>query len=114
MPKAFVDPTLLRQALTNLVDNAIRYTAPGGRVSIVAYKEDETVLIRVEDTGAGIAPMDQARLFEKFHPKQHEAKNEGSGLGLAIVKRIVEDHNGVMLLEDADPKGAKITLSFEI
>ncbi len=112
MPRVFVDPTLLRQALTNLVDNAIRFTPTGGRVSITANQEEGTLFIRVEDTGVGISPTDQARLFEKFYQIQNKGElgQVGSGLGLAIVKSIVEQHGGRVKLESQLGTGSHFTI----
>ncbi|MGC9357320.1 MAG: ATP-binding protein, partial [Anaerolineae bacterium] len=97
------DRTLLRQAFGNLVDNAIKYTPTGGEVSVglrVNHK-DEEVVVHIADTGIGIAPEDQVRLFEKFHRiKRRETSNiSGTGLGLALVKSIVERHKGRVWVE---------------
>jgi len=112
LPKAFVDSTLLRQALTNLVDNAIRFTPSGGRVSISANQESDVLFIRVEDSGVGISPTDQARLFEKFNQIRNKgASGEiGSGLGLAIVKSIVEQHGGRIRVESQLGMGSVFTM----
>jgi signal transduction histidine kinase len=95
------DRTLLRQALANLVDNAVKYTQPGGRVVIRARQVGSRQLFTVEDTGVGIAPTDQARLFEKFYRarRKENLRERGSGLGLAIVKSIAEQHGGRVTVE---------------
>jgi PAS domain S-box-containing protein len=116
MPKVFVDSTLLRQAITNLVDNAIRFTSAGGRVLISANQENGYLLIRVEDTGAGISPTDQARLFEKFTQIRDRKGLEevGSGLGLAIVKSIVEQHGGRVKVESKLGSGSTFTIEIPL
>jgi len=108
------DPTLLRQAIANLVDNAIKYTQPGGRVTLRARQVDKRQVVSVEDTGLGIAPTDQARLFEKFYRarRNESLREKGSGLGLAIVKSIVEQHGGRVSVESR--LGVGSTFSVEV
>ena len=104
------DPMLLRQAISNLVDNAIKYTDSGGRVILRAEQVDGRQIIQVEDTGVGIAPADQPRLFEKFF-RLGEDDTKGSGLGLAIVKSIVEQHHGRVSVESRLGIGSKFTIA---
>jgi two-component system phosphate regulon sensor histidine kinase PhoR len=106
------DPTLLRQAIANLVDNAIKYTQPGGRVTLRARQYDGRQMISVEDSGVGIAPTDQARLFEKFYRARRPdtLKEKGSGLGLAIVKSIIEQHGGRVSVESRLGVGSTFTV----
>jgi signal transduction histidine kinase len=90
------DAALLRQAVTNLVDNAVKYTPSGGTVTVGLWLRNGQAVIRVADTGIGIAPDDQVRLFEKFYrvKRRDTVGIRGTGLGLAIVKSIVERHGG--------------------
>jgi PAS domain S-box-containing protein len=106
------DPTLLRQALANVIDNAIKYTPAGGHVTVRAWQEGGDQVLSVEDTGVGIAPADQARLFERFYRarRPESLKTRGSGLGLAIVKSIVEQHGGRVLVESRLGAGSTFTL----
>ena len=104
------DPMLLRQAVSNLVDNAIKYTDSGGRVILRADQVDGRQIIQVEDTGVGIAPADQPRLFEKFF-RLGKDDTKGSGLGLAIVKSIVEQHQGRVSVESRLGMGSKFTIA---
>jgi signal transduction histidine kinase len=106
------DLTLLRQAVANLVDNAIKYTQAGGRVTLRARQHDGRQTISVEDTGVGIAPTDQARLFEKFYRarRSETLREKGSGLGLAIVKSVVEQHGGRVTVESRLGVGSTFTL----
>ena len=96
LPPVSGDRTLLRQAISNLVDNAIKYTPATGRVRVSAELREHRIIIAVQDSGIGIAPGDQARLFEKFFRvrQQDNGGNKGSGLGLAIVKSIIDRHDG--------------------
>jgi PAS domain S-box-containing protein len=107
------DPMLLRQAVSNLVDNAIKYTDSGGRVILRAEQVDGRQIIQVEDTGVGIAPADQPRLFEKFFRLGNDDA-KGSGLGLAIVKSIVEQHHGRVSVESRLGVGSKFTIAIPL
>jgi signal transduction histidine kinase len=111
-----VDRTLIRQAVANILDNAIRYTPAEGQVSIRVTQENDLQLIAIKDTGVGIAPTDQARLFEKFYrARRREGDREtGLGLGLAIVKSIVEQHGGQISVESRLGEGSTFTLEIPI
>jgi signal transduction histidine kinase len=111
-----VDPTLFRQAVANLVENAIKYTPPGGQVTVRAYQNDGRQTVRVEDTGLVIAPTDQARLFERFFRarRKETLREKGSGLGLAIVKSIAEQHGGRVGVESRLGAGSAFTLEVPI
>ncbi|MEJ5298905.1 MAG: HAMP domain-containing sensor histidine kinase, partial [Armatimonadota bacterium] len=102
------DSTRIRQAVTCLLDNAIRYSPPGGRVVLAARREDSRVVIEVRDEGPGIPPEKQGHLFEKFYKVEPpgEGRSGGTGLGLAIVKRIVDLHGGQVFVESAVGKGS--------
>jgi two-component system phosphate regulon sensor histidine kinase PhoR len=102
------DPTLLRQAISNLVDNAIKYTPTGGQVRVQLAAEDGVFRVAVADTGLGVAPADQVHLFEKFFRVKQRGSTQvkGSGLGLAIVKSIVEWHGGRVWVDSKLGKGS--------
>lgn len=106
------DEALLRQAISNLVDNAIKFHPSSGFVMLRAYQEDGRQLIQVRDDGPGIAAADQARLFEKFYKVMEgdASSRSGTGLGLAIVKSIVERHHGRIHLESQLGVGSTFTL----
>lgn len=91
-----MDPQALRQVLSNLVDNALRYTPKEGTITIASHRDGDSVLLEVRDTGAGIPADHLPRLFERFYrvdPSRSRAAG-GTGLGLAIVKHLVEAHGG--------------------
>ena len=112
MPLIEADQALLQQAMYNLVENAIKYTPQGGRVEVRVKIIGDGLTFEVQDSGIGIAPIDQPRLFEKFYRGgQREAREQkGSGLGLAIVKSITERHGGKVWLESQLGKGSTFFL----
>lgn len=98
----------LKQAISNLVDNAIKYNHPGGRVMISAHAKDSQLIIQVHDSGIGISHMDQQHIFDRFYrvEKSRSRAKGGAGLGLAIVKKIVEDHGGTISVESTPNEGS--------
>jgi signal transduction histidine kinase len=112
IPLIEADQTLLYQAMYNLVENAIKYTPQNGQVNVRLSLVEDNMLFDVQDTGIGIAPIDQPRLFEKFYRGgQREAREQkGTGLGLAIVKSIAERHGGKVWLESQLGKGSTFYL----
>ncbi|MCX6067062.1 MAG: ATP-binding protein [Chloroflexi bacterium] len=112
IPLIQADQALFQQALYNLVENAIKYTPPGGSVIVRMNIKGDSILFEVQDSGIGIAPNDQAHLFEKFfRGGQREAREQkGTGLGLAIVRSIVERHGGKVWLESQLGQGSTFFL----
>jgi len=109
-----VDPEALRQILTNLFDNALRHTPPGGRIRVTAEPTRDGVIVHVADTGSGIPAEHLPRIFERFYRvdpgrSRHEG---GTGLGLAIVKHLVEAHGGRVEASSALGRGTTILLVF--
>jgi two-component system sensor histidine kinase GlrK len=102
-PALEVDPDRLGQALGNLLSNAIKYTPAGGTVAVSAGTVHGAIWIRVSDTGPGIAPADQARIFT---PDVHQ----GMGLGLGIARELIAAHNGRLELESTPGLGSHFTL----
>ena len=89
-----VDAEQFQHALHNLLDNALKHTPQGGRITLAAEPAGEKVVFSVSDTGSGIAPEYLPLVFEKYFRVPGEAAPEGSGLGLAIVREIVAAHGG--------------------
>lgn len=108
LPSVYGDPDMLAQVLINLVDNALKYTPPGGRVSVRVKKEKGQLRVEVEDTGIGIPPESLPRIFERFYRVDKARSRElgGVGLGLAIVKHIIRAHGGKIGVESAPGKGS--------
>jgi two-component system phosphate regulon sensor histidine kinase PhoR len=102
LPRVLADQGRLEQVLINLVDNGVKYTPPGGRVSISVANEGDFVRIAVRDTGPGIPPESIPRLFERFYRVDAGRSRDegGTGLGLAIVKHIVQLHGGTVRVEN--------------
>jgi len=106
-PPLIADYGKIKQVLLNLVSNAVKYNRPGGHIRIAAFQEDDgSITISVSDTGPGISPEHQKRLFQKFYRVSDSAKQAGgSGLGLYICKRIVEAHGGTIRVESQPGQG---------
>ena len=106
----FGDEGMLGELIYNLIENAIKYNVPQGKVIVELEEKDGKVKLRVIDTGIGIDPKDQERIFERFYrvDKSHSKKTGGTGLGLAIVKHIVEYHKGAIRLSSEIGKGTII------
>jgi signal transduction histidine kinase len=107
--EAELDATRVRQALDNLVGNAIRHSPPGGVVRVIVVGGDDSVAISVEDSGPGFAAAELEAVFQPFH-RGRGAAHEGSGLGLAIVRAIAEAHEGTATAENRPGGGACVTL----
>ncbi|MCX7853781.1 MAG: HAMP domain-containing sensor histidine kinase [Anaerolineae bacterium] len=101
------DRTRLELALGNLIDNALRATSAGGRVTVRAEVEATEVRLVVEDTGHGVAPEDQPHIFERFY----RGANGGTGLGLAIVRSIAQAHGGRVWLDATGPTGSRFVIA---
>lgn len=105
------DREALRILVRNLVDNAVRYTPPGGSVQVRCRSTATGALMEVTDTGPGIAAADRHRVFDRFYRRATVQEN-GTGLGLAIVKSIADHHGAVIALDDAPGGGLHVRLSF--
>jgi PAS domain S-box-containing protein len=115
-PPTLADRTLIRQAIKNLIDNAIKYTPGPGTVEVALGNHDDALVVTVRDTGIGIAPEHQHRLFEKFYRiKRRETVHlQGTGLGLAIVKSIAERHGGRVWVESKLDEGSTFYFSIPL
>ncbi len=106
-----VDPDAARQVLTNLLDNALRYTPKGGHVTVSASRDDGGVWLRVTDTGSGIPREHLPRIFERFYRADASRSRDagGTGLGLSIVRHLVENHGGRVSAESELGRGTTIS-----
>ncbi|MFH1573709.1 MAG: HAMP domain-containing sensor histidine kinase, partial [Acidobacteriota bacterium] len=107
-------PGDIERIVTNLLDNAIKYTPPGGQVRFSVSADDSTVRVEVADTGIGIDPSEQPRVFEGFYrTAAAKASSEvGTGLGLSIVQRLLDRWNGKLELESSPGQGSRFVITF--
>ncbi len=112
LPLVWVDADMIRRVLTNLLENAVKYTPAGSQISIGAQKSADQVLMWVQDTGPGIPPSEQERIFDKFTRLHGRTGPRGFGLGLAFCRLAVEAHGGRIWVESSPESGAcfKFTL----
>ncbi|HET8761469.1 MAG TPA: ATP-binding protein [Nitrospiria bacterium] len=111
--RVVADEEKLTQVFVNLLDNAVKYTEPGGAVDATVTASDTRVVIRVRDTGIGIAPADRDRVFERFYRVDRARSREsgGTGLGLSIVKHVVEAHGGAVTVDSQLGQGTTFTIT---
>ena len=100
------DPAQLSQVFLNLISNAIKFSRRGGRIWIEAEAQGDLIRVAVRDAGPGIAPEDQAKIFERFNNR--DARAGGTGLGLSICRQILEAHGGRIWVESERNKGASL------
>jgi len=107
LPEVMLDVEKMKIAIDNLIDNAIRYTLPGGRVKVVTAVAGDEIEVQIQDTGMGIPEKDQSKIFSKFFrsEKVMKVETEGTGLGLFIAKNIVELHGGRIWFESVENEG---------
>ena len=109
------DAATLAMLIANLVDNALRYTPPGGRIDVAVDDEGGAAVLSVVDTGPGIPVGERERVFERFHRGEQPAAPGagGSGLGLSIVRRIADAHGATVTLDDGpDGRGLLVRVRF--
>jgi two-component system NtrC family sensor kinase len=111
LPPILGNPVRLRQMLSNLIGNAVKYTQEGGEVCISAKAETGQVILQISDNGPGIPLVDQPYIFDKFYRASNVANDiSGTGLGLAIVKSIVENHQGRIWVNSTPGQGSMFTV----
>lgn len=114
LPTVRADNDRIRQALTNLVHNAIKFNQPGGKVTISTKADSESALVSVSDTGIGISKEDLPHVFERFYKADKARPRGGSGLGLAIAKHTVQAHGGSIWAQSEEGKGSTFSFSLPI
>ena len=112
LPEIFVDPVMLDQGLTNLLENAVRYSPGGSEVIVSAARYHDAVQIRVADQGPGIPEAQREQVFDAFYRGDAEPERPGTGLGLAIVAAIATAHGGRVWVEGAPAGGAVLVVEF--
>jgi len=110
------DENRVKQAIFNLVDNAIKYNRPGGAVKITIHTKDQSAVVEIADTGIGIGPEDLPHIFDRFYrvDKSRSRLQGGSGLGLAIVKKIIEEHDGTISVTSTAGKGSTFFITLPL
>ena len=116
LPPIEVDPGRMTQVLTNILDNALRYTPDGGKIVLSAQEVDQHVELSIQDSGPGLSPEELQRIFDRFYRTDTSRQREGtvpggSGLGLAIAKSIVQAHGGQLSAESEPGQGLKVIVS---
>ena len=106
------EETQLTSMFSNLVENAVKYTPPGGRVEVTASSDENEVVVRVSDSGIGIPEEALSRIFERFYrvDKARSKETGGTGLGLSIVRHVAENHGGRVAVESALGEGTTLTI----
>ena len=110
------DERKVKQILLNLLSNAVKFTPEGGRVSVTVTATEDVCTISVGDTGIGIAPEDQAAIFEEFRQvgRDDARKQEGTGLGLTLAKKFVELHEGRIWVQSQVGQGSIFTFTLPV
>lgn len=111
---ALVDPARVRQVLANLLDNAVKYTPAGGRVSVSLAQTEDRALLVVRDTGLGISAADMPRIFERLYRADRSRTFRGLGLGLSLVRAVLKAHGGEISVDSEPGKGSAFTVSLPL
>jgi two-component system phosphate regulon sensor histidine kinase PhoR len=114
LPQVMVDADRIRQVVINLVHNAIKFTPPGGYVTVTARAVHDGIVVSVADTGIGIPAEDLPRIFERFYKADRARSGGGTGLGLAIAKHTIQAHNGRLWVESVEGKGSTFSFSLPL
>ncbi|MFZ0546066.1 MAG: sensor histidine kinase, partial [Candidatus Promineifilaceae bacterium] len=108
------DETLIRQAISNLIDNAIKYSPYQSVIQMNIARKDSSVEFKIEDNGIGIAPSDLPFIFEEFYQVRGDSNKEGIGLGLTLVRSIAEAHGGQVWVKSAYDSGTAFGLQIPL
>ncbi len=109
LPFVWGDPARLRQVFINIIDNAVKYSNPGGKVSIEAYEQNGRVVVSISDTGVGIPAEDLPKIKQKFY-KANQTRR-GSGIGLAVADEIISMHGGELIIRSEEHKGTTVVIT---
>jgi len=112
LPLVQADIERIRQVMVNLAHNAIKFTSPGGNITIASRRGDNSVTVAVTDTGTGISRSDLPHVFERFYKADRARSGGGTGMGLAIAKHVIEAHGGSIRVRSEEGKGS--TFSFDL
>lgn len=102
---------MLQRAIANVIDNAIKYTPPGGRIAVTVKRSGSAILVAVTDSGPGLSEHDLQRVFDRFYRGDQSRNTPGTGLGLALAKSVIEAHSGRIHAENGPESGARFVVS---
>lgn len=108
LPFVYGDKNRIRQVFINIIDNAIKYSNAGGKVSIRAFEKDGKIYVEVQDTGCGIKESDLPKIKTKFYKANHTRR--GSGIGLAVADEIITAHGGTLEIQSKESEGTRVTI----
>jgi two-component system sensor histidine kinase KdpD len=115
LPRLWIDPQLIEKVLHHLLENAVKYSAPGSPVIVSAEKTDDSVILNIADRGSGIDALEQGLIFDKFYRGQsHRSRVQGTGMGLAIAKAIVEAHGGNIRVTSQTGQGSVFSVELPL
>lgn len=114
LPAIYVDAEQMERVLLNIIHNAIKYTAPGGSITLSAEAIEQEMVIKISDTGEGISEQDLPHIFERFYKTDQARSSGGTGLGLAIAKHIVEVHQGRIWVESKKGFGSTFFIALPL
>jgi len=114
LPMVRADKDRIRQAVINLVHNAIKFNHPGGRITISIRSDPESITVNISDTGTGISAEDLPHIFERFYKADKSRSKGGSGLGLAIAKHTIQAHGGKIWVQSKEGKGSTFSFSMPL
>ncbi len=112
--EASMDPIRMRQVFANLLDNAIKYTNAGGSVTVLARKENSNLIVKFRDTGMGIAPEEQGKIWDRLYRGDKSRSQRGLGLGLSLVRAIVHAHQGAVQVASQPDQGSEFTVTIPL
>jgi signal transduction histidine kinase len=112
--EAPVDANRMRQAFGNLLDNAIKYTPEGGTVTVSARRRADLAVVKFRDTGIGIPPAEEPRIWDRLYRGDKSRSQRGLGLGLSVVKAVVQAHGGATAVASAEGKGSEFTITLPV
>jgi len=114
LPAVFADPDRITQVMINLIHNAIKFTPPGGQITLSAYRDGDYMVFFVKDSGVGIPKKDLSRIFERFYKADRARTGGGTGLGLSIARHMVESHGGFIWAESEEELGSTLYFSLPV